>query len=349
MSIIFNTYPLVKKILFQFNPETAHHITLFSLKQLYKYRFTRKLTHYSAYLPTKIMGLDIANPIGLAAGLDKNGICIDPLGNLGFGFIEIGTVTPYPQAGNKKPRLFRIPEKEALINRMGFNNLGISEVIKNIEKSTWQKTNGVLGVNIGKNLDTSIDDAISDYNICLEHVYNYADYITINISSPNTKNLRSLQNKEHLDLFLRKIKEKHLQLADLNAKYVPIALKISPDLTTEEINTICDFILKNKIDGIIATNTTISRDMIKNLKISKENGGLSGSPLHELSLQVIKKLKSLVGNEITIIGSGGIITPAQARETMLAGANALQLYTGLIYKGPNIIKECIKTINSVTS
>ncbi|WBF65357.1 MAG: quinone-dependent dihydroorotate dehydrogenase [Candidatus Kinetoplastibacterium crithidii] len=344
MSIISRSYPIIRKILFSIDAETVHNLTLSMLNKTYKYNFFRKSLHSSINLPSKIMGLHVKNPIGLAAGLDKNGECIDALGNLGFGFLEIGTVTPYAQDGNQKPRIFRLPKANAIINRLGFNNHGIEKVLDNIKNNEWQKNNNLLGINIGKNFNTELKNAANDYIFCLKKAYPYADYITINISSPNTKNLRDLQNKEYLENLLTQIKETHKELADHYGKYVPIALKISPDLMNEEIEDISRLLLKHKIDGVIATNTTTSRKKIEKLKNYDQAGGLSGEPLHELSLNVIRRLKSLIGQEITIIGTGGIISGQQAKEKIEAGATAIQIYTGLIYKGPGIIEECFHMI-----
>ncbi|AFZ82524.1 quinone-dependent dihydroorotate dehydrogenase [Candidatus Kinetoplastidibacterium crithidiae] len=344
MSIISSSYPIIRKILFSIDAETAHNLTLFMLNKTYKYNFLRKKLHSSINLPSKIMGLNVKNPIGLAAGLDKNGECIDALGNLGFGFMEIGTVTPYAQNGNQKPRIFRLPKANAIINRLGFNNHGIEKILDNIKNNEWQKNDNLLGINIGKNFNTELKNAADDYTFCLKKAYPYADYITINISSPNTKNLRDLQNTYYLENLLTQIKETHKELVDNYNKYVPIALKISPDLINEEIEDISTLLLKYKIDGVIATNTTISRKKIETLKNHDQLGGLSGEPLHELSLNVIRRLKSLLGQEITIIGTGGIISGQQAKEKIEAGANAIQIYTGLIYKGPSIIEECFNLI-----
>ncbi|AFZ83835.1 dihydroorotate dehydrogenase [Candidatus Kinetoplastibacterium blastocrithidii (ex Strigomonas culicis)] len=290
------------------------------------------------------MGIKVNNPIGLAAGLDKNGECIDPLGNLGFGFIEIGTVTPNPQPGNQKPRMFRLHKSEALINRLGFNNNGINELICNVRKSKWHKNGGIIGINIGKNAKTPIELAIEDYLKCLNASYTYADYITINISSPNTEKLRSLQEKEHLDRLLYKLVETSKSLSDTHQKNTPLALKISPDLDLDDIDIISDALVRHKIEGVIATNTTLSRNNVTNDLFSNEKGGLSGYPLHELSLNIINRIKKNVGNNVTIIGTGGILSAKQALEKMEAGADAVQIYTGLIYKGPILIKECINAI-----
>jgi dihydroorotate dehydrogenase len=299
-----------------------------------------------ALAPTKLMGLSLRNPVGLAAGLDKNGAHIDAMGNLGFGFIEVGTVTPRAQSGNPKPRMFRLPEAQALINRLGFNNLGLDAFLSNVQRSTWRQQGGILGLNIGKNADTPIERAADDYLIGLEGVYPHADYITVNISSPNTKNLRALQGEHELDQLLAQLQQKREALADQHGKRVPLVVKIAPDLTEEEIDTIAEVLPRRGIDGVIATNTTLSREAVTGLKHAEEMGGLSGAPLHARSLEVIARLRQRLSPEFAIIGVGGIMSGKQAVEKIQAGANAVQLYTGLIYRGPALVGECVREIRN---
>ena len=295
------------------------------------------------------MGIRFPNPVGLAAGLDKDGACIDGLAALGFGFIEIGTVTPRAQPGNAKPRMFRLPQANALINRMGFNNGGVDAFVRNVQASRfYQDKQGVLGLNIGKNADTPIERATDDYLTCLEKVYPFADYVTVNISSPNTKNLRQLQQASELGALLSSLKQSQRSLADRHGRYVPIALKIAPDLDAEQITTIADSLLQHQIDAVIATNTTTTRDAVQGLAHADEAGGLSGAPVLPLSNRVISALRAELGDTIPIIGVGGILSGADAREKMLAGASLVQVYTGLIYRGPALVSECVQALTSVT-
>jgi len=333
-------YPIIKKLLFLLDPERAHDITLKTLNLAEKL----KLLSYISPIPSRpceIMGLHFKNPIGLAAGLDKNGDYIDALAALGFGFIEIGTITPQPQLGNLLPRLFRIPEHEAIINRLGFNNKGVDYVVENLKKI---KFNGILGINIGKNRDTLIDNAIDDYSYAFKRVIPFASYITINISSPNTENLRQLQHGELLKNLISILKAEQALFFENTQKYVPLVIKISPDLTKDELIQMCEIFISEKIDGIIATNTTIHRDGIESSPLAAETGGLSGRPLTMRSTEIIKQLHSLLENKIPIIGCGGITTPADAQEKLSAGASLLQLYTGFIYHGPALIREIIQSI-----
>ena len=291
------------------------------------------------------MGLTFPNPVGLAAGLDKDGAYIDGLAALGFGFIEIGTVTPRAQPGNPKPRMFRLPQAHALINRMGFNNGGVDAFVRNVQASRFhQEKQGILGLNIGKNADTPIERATDDYLQCLDKVYPYAAYVTVNISSPNTKNLRQLQQASELDALLSALKQAQARLADAHGRYVPLALKIAPDLDDEQIETIASALLRHHIDGVIASNTTITRDAVQGLTHANEAGGLSGAPVRELSTRVIRALHQYLKGEIPIIGVGGILSGEHACEKMLAGASLVQLYTGLIYRGPLLVRECAAAI-----
>lgn len=342
MSILFHAYPLARPALFAMDAETAHEVTLSGLQRAYECGATRKLMHAQPKAPCTLMGMQLENPIGLAAGLDKNGAYIDALGNLGFGFIEVGTVTPRAQPGNPKPRMFRLPRANALINRLGFNNQGLPAFLANVQRSQWRKQGGVLGLNIGKNADTPIERAADDYLIGLEGVYPHADYVTVNISSPNTKNLRALQSGDELSALLAQLADKRRALEDQHQRRVPMAVKIAPDLTQEQIDAIADTLPRHGIDGVIATNTTLSRDAVAGQAHAEEAGGLSGAPVHELSLKVIRRLKEQLGDSLAIIGVGGVLSGQQAREKMAAGADAVQLYTGLIYRGPALVGECVR-------
>ena len=333
-------YALARPLLFSLDAETAHNLTLPALQRAARLGLTRLIPQPKA-APRTVMGLHFPNAVGLAAGLDKDGAYIDGLAALGFGFIEIGTVTPRAQPGNPKPRMFRLPQANALINRMGFNNGGVDAFVSNVQASKfYQNKEGLLGLNIGKNADTPIERAADDYLHCLEKVYPYAAYVTVNISSPNTKNLRQLQGASELDDLLAQLKSAQLRLADLHKRYVPITLKIAPDLDAEQIKTIAAALLRHKIDGVIATNTTLARDAVKGMPHAEEAGGLSGAPVLALSNQVIRGLKSELGSAIPIIGVGGIFSGADAQAKIAAGASLIQLYTGLVYRGPALVREC---------
>jgi dihydroorotate dehydrogenase len=341
MSILFHAYPLARRALFAMDAETAHEVTLKALQQAYECGATRALLHAAPLAPITLMGLRLPNAVGLAAGLDKNGAYIDALGNLGFGFVEVGTVTPRPQPGNPKPRLFRLPRANALINRLGFNNLGLDAFIANVTRSQWRAGGGILGLNIGKNADTPIAQAADDYLKGLRGVYPHADYVTVNISSPNTQNLRALQGGDELTGLLSRLQEERKALADTHGRQVPLAVKIAPDLTEEQIDAIADILPRHGVDGVIATNTTLSRQAVTGLPHADQAGGLSGPPVHELSLAVIARLKRRLGSSMAIIGVGGIHSGRHAAEKMAAGADAVQLYTGLIYRGPALVRECV--------
>jgi len=283
----------------------------------------------------------------MAAGLDKDGAYIDGLAALGFGFIEVGTVTPRAQQGNPLPRMFRLPAANAVINRMGFNNGGVDAFVANVQSSRfYQERQGVLGLNIGKNADTPIERAAEDYVACLEKVYPYASYVTVNISSPNTKNLRQLQGASELDSLLSQLKSAQRRLADHHGRYVPVVLKIAPDMDMEQVKNVADALLRHQIDGVIATNTTITRDAVQGMPHGEEAGGLSGKPVLELSNQVIRGLKAEVGDALPIIGVGGIFSGADARAKIDAGASLVQLYTGLIYQGPALVHECAEALRA---
>lgn len=349
MSILFQAYPLARQALFAMDAETAHEATLNALQKAYDCSLTRGLMRNRTLAPTKLMGLSLLNPVGLAAGLDKNGAHIDAMGNLGFGFIEVGTVTPRAQAGNPKPRMFRIPEAEALINRLGFNNKGLATFIENVQRSQFRQQGGILGLNIGKNADTPIERAADDYLIGLAGVYPHADYITVNISSPNTKNLRALQGEQELDQLLSQLARRREELATQYGRRVPLVVKIAPDLTEDEIDTIAEVLPRHGIEGVIATNTTLARTAVSGMKHAEETGGLSGAPLHERSLEVIRRLRSRLGEDFAIIGVGGVLRGQHAQEKIQAGANAVQLYTGLIYRGPALVGECVRAIRNARS
>ncbi len=334
-------YSLIRPALFAMDPENAHHLTLPALQRANKLGLSGLLGNKPAEDVRTVMGVRFPNPVGLAAGLDKDGAYIDGLAAIGFGSIEIGTVTPRAQAGNPKPRMFRLPQADAIINRMGFNNGGVDAFVKNVQASRfYQDKQGVLGLNIGKNADTPIERAAEDYLHCLAKVYPYASYVTVNISSPNTKNLRQLQGATELDALLSQLKEAQQKLADEHKRYVPVALKIAPDIDAEQIKTIAEALLRHKIDGVIATNTTITRDAVQGLPHAEETGGLSGKPVFELSNRVIRALKAELGNELPIIGVGGIFSGADAVAKMQAGAALVQVYSGLIYQGPALVKDC---------
>ncbi len=333
-------YALARPLLFAIDPEAAHKLTLPSLRGAAALGLTSSIVKPLSD-PRTVMGITFPNPVGLAAGLDKDGAYIDGLATLGFGSIEVGTVTPRAQPGNALPRMFRLPQANAIINRMGFNNGGVDTFVANVQASRfYQNKQGILGLNIGKNADTPIEHAVDDYLICLKKVYPYAGYVTVNISSPNTKNLRQLQGASELDALLSQLKEAQQRLADQHKRYVPIALKIAPDIDGEQVQTIAQALLRHQMDGVIATNTTISRDAVKNLKHADETGGLSGAPVFESSNIVIRALKKELGDAMPIIGVGGILSGANAQTKIDAGASLVQLYTGLIYRGPALIKEC---------
>ncbi|TAJ77175.1 MAG: quinone-dependent dihydroorotate dehydrogenase [Gallionellaceae bacterium] len=329
-------FQLLRPALFALDPETAHHVTLDSLKTAHCLGTLPLLVKRPADDPRTVMGLVFPNPVGVAAGLDKNGVYIDALAALGFGFIEIGTVTPRAQPGNPKPRLFRLPQAQAIINRMGFNNDGVDALIENVKRA---KYTGILGINIGKNADTPIEKAADDYLIGLRKVYPYASYVAINISSPNTKNLRQLQGGDELDALLGQLKSEQEKLAKQHLKYVPLAVKIAPDLDSEQIKNIAALLIKHRIDGVIATNTTLSRVGVEGLPHGNETGGLSGLPVREKSTAVIRQLATELNGALPIIGVGGILRGEHAREKMQAGAALVQMYSGMIYRGWELVAE----------
>ncbi len=338
-----NPYPILRPLLFSLDPETAHEITLKLLKAAHGFGMSKVIYPSIQAKPVHVMGLDFKNPVGLAAGLDKNGDAIDAMAALGFGFIEIGTVTPRPQPGNPKPRLFRLPEHQAIINRMGFNNLGIDHLLSQVTQSAYT---GILGINIGKNFDTPIEHAVGDYLIGLRKAYPFASYITINISSPNTKNLRQLQQGDDIKTLISALKEEQLKLHQEHGKYVPLALKIAPDLSDDEISHIAKLLLEFAVDAVIATNTTIARDAIAGHPLANEAGGLSGAPVKEKSTAVVRSLAAELQGRCPIIAAGGILSGRDAEDKLAAGASLVQIYTGLIYKGPQLIADIIRHINA---
>ena len=337
-------YSLIRKFFFALDPELAHGLGMNGIEFLNRAGIACLLAKPVAANPVELMGLTFPNPVGLAAGLDKNGEHIDALASLGFGFIEIGTVTPRPQPGNPKPRMFRITEKQAIINRMGFNNHGVDQLLANVAKSKFAQAGGILGINIGKNFDTPIEKAVDDYLICLDRVYNAASYVAINISSPNTKNLRELQKDDALDALLGQLKAEQTRLADKHGKYVPLVLKIAPDLEDEQIQSIADLLRQHRMDGVIATNTTLSRAEVEGLPNANEAGGLSGAPVFERSTAVLKKLAGHLKGEVPIIGVGGIMQGAEAVAKLDAGASLVQLYSGFIYRGPDLVGDVARAI-----
>lgn len=341
-------YALARPFLFGLDPETAHELTMASLAR------TQGTPLALAYLssrvsdPVELAGLTFPNRVGLAAGLDKNARCIDGLAAMGFGFVEVGTVTPKGQPGNPKPRMFRLPEANALINRLGFNNEGLDAFLANVQRSSVRKPGAqgglLLGLNIGKNAATPIENAVDDYLTCLDGVYPHADYVTVNISSPNTKNLRALQSDEALDALLGRIAERREALAAQHGKRVPIFVKIAPDLDEAQVAVIAATLKRHAMDGVVATNTTLSREAVKGLRHAEEAGGLSGAPVLEASNRVISQLRAALGKGFPIIGVGGILSGADAVSKIKAGADVVQIYTGLIYKGPELVTQAAQAI-----
>jgi dihydroorotate dehydrogenase len=336
-------YPLIRSVLFRFAPETSHHVALRSLA-IANATGVLGLLHKTPQHPVKVMGIDFPNPVGLAAGLDKNGDYIDALAALGFGFIEIGTITPRPQAGNPQPRLFRIPEAQAIINRMGFNNLGVDHLVEQVKKAKFK---GVLGINIGKNFDTPVENAADDYVHCLEKVYDYASYVAVNISSPNTQGLRSLQTGSAFADLLQQLKQSQARLAAQYGHYVPLAVKIAPDLQDEDIEYIAEQLVLHRIDAVIATNTTITRTGIEGLSLAAETGGLSGRPLKALATYTLSRLCQALDGRIPVIGVGGITDGMSAADKLSAGASLVQVYTGFIYQGPDLIQQAVSAIQAL--
>ncbi|MEY2686965.1 MAG: hypothetical protein RL375_1163 [Pseudomonadota bacterium] len=340
-------YALTRPFLFGLDAERAHELTLDGMA---RWQNTPLQSMWSQPLvadPVRLLGLNFVNRIGLAAGLDKNGRCIDGLGAMGFGFIEVGTVTPLAQPGNPRPRIFRLPQAGALINRLGFNNEGLDAFLANVKRAhSFRARGGVLGLNIGKNAATPIENAASDYLIGLESVYPHADYITVNISSPNTKNLRELQSDAALDALLGTLQERRQQLITRHRRSVPMLVKIAPDLDEAQIALIASTLQRNRIDGVIATNTTIARDAVKGLAHAEETGGLSGRPVAEASNRVIRALRQALGASYPIVGVGGVMSAADAHAKRQAGADLVQVYTGLIYAGSGLVPACAAALKN---
>ena len=341
-------YSIARSILFNMDPEAAHELTLDKLDKLQHSPLMCLAAQPLISDPIRLAGLDFPNRVGLAAGLDKNARCIDAWGALGFGFIEVGTVTPKGQPGNPKPRMFRIPEKNALINRLGFNNDGLDAFLANVKRSRLRQNPKpgamLLGLNIGKNAATPIERATDDYLICLDGVYAHADYVTVNISSPNTKNLRALQSDEALDQLLGALEARRAELADKLGAYKPLFVKIAPDLDAAQIAVIADTLKRHGMDGVVATNTTLSREAVKGLAHAEEAGGLSGAPVLEASNAVIRQLRARLGKDYPIIGVGGILSGADALSKIEAGADVVQLYSGMIYQGPGLVTEVARAL-----
>ncbi|HET7793056.1 MAG TPA: quinone-dependent dihydroorotate dehydrogenase [Rhizobacter sp.] len=339
-------YALTRPFLFGLDPEQAHELTLGALARIQHTPLICAVSQTPVDDPLTLAGLRFRNRVGLAAGLDKNGRVIDAFGAMGFGFVEVGTVTPKAQPGNPKPRMFRLPEAQGLINRLGFNNEGLDAFIANVKRSRFRQSGGILGLNIGKNAATPIERAVDDYLICLDGVYPHADYVTVNISSPNTKNLRELQSDQALDALLSAVQQRKTQLAKTHGRQVPVFVKIAPDLDETQVAVIAATIQKNGIDGVIATNTTIARDAVKHLPHGEEVGGLSGAPVLEASNRVIRQLRAALGKGFPIIGVGGVLSGADAQSKLAAGADLVQLYTGFIYKGPGLVTEAARALKS---
>lgn len=341
-------YALARPFLFGLDPETAHELTMASLARTQGTLLSAAYCSSKVSDPIELAGLKFPNRVGLAAGLDKNARCIDGLAAMGFGFVEVGTVTPKAQPGNPKPRMFRLPEANALINRLGFNNDGLDAFLANVQKSAVRQKNAknalLLGLNIGKNAATPIENAVDDYLVCLGGVYPHADYVTVNISSPNTKNLRALQSDEALDALLGRIAERREILAGQHGKRVPIFVKIAPDLDDAQVAVIAATLKRHAMDGVVATNTTLSRDAVKGLRHAEEAGGLSGAPVLAASNRVIGQLRAALGKGFPIIGVGGVMSGLDAVSKIKAGADVVQIYTGLIYKGPGLVAEAANAI-----
>ena len=341
-------YALARPFLFGLDAETAHELTMASLARTQGTPLSALFCRSKVSDPMELAGLTFSNRVGLAAGLDKNARCIDGLAAMGFGFVEVGTVTPKAQPGNPKPRMFRLPEANALINRLGFNNDGLDAFLANVRKSSVRKPGAkstlLLGLNIGKNAATPIENAVDDYLVCLDGVYPHADYVTVNISSPNTKNLRALQSDEALDALLGRIAERREVLARQHGKRVPIFVKIAPDLDDAQVGVIAATLKRHAMDGVVATNTTLSRDAVKGLRHAEEAGGLSGAPVLEASNRVIGQLRAALGQGFPIMGVGGVMSGADAVSKIRAGADVVQIYTGLIYQGPALVAEAANAI-----
>lgn len=334
-------YTLARELLFKLSPETSHELSIDLIGAGGRLGLNAWLNKAPASLPVKVMGLEFANPVGLAAGLDKNGDAIDGFAQLGFGFVEIGTVTPRPQPGNPKPRLFRLPKAEAIINRMGFNNQGVDHLLARVQAAKFK---GVLGINIGKNFDTPVERAVDDYLLCLDKVYAHASYVTVNVSSPNTPGLRSLQFGDSLKQLLEALRQRQESLTQQHGKRVPLAIKIAPDMSDEETQQVAAALVEAGMDAVIATNTTLGREGVKGLEFGDEAGGLSGAPVRDKSTHIVQVLASELAGRLPIIAVGGITEGKHAAEKIAAGASLVQIYSGFIYKGPALIREAVDAI-----
>jgi dihydroorotate dehydrogenase len=337
------SYRFIRPLLFQLDPERAHYFALEAMEAAHRLGLRPLIASTPRASSRSVMGLTFPNPVGLAAGLDKNGMHIDALAALGFGFIEVGTVTPRPQPGNPKPRMFRLPQARGIINRMGFNNSGVEHLLRNVARAKYR---GILGINIGKNFDTPIERAAEDYIFCMRQVFTSASYITVNISSPNTRNLRQLQQAEELDRLLGALADERRNLAVQHGRTVPLAVKIAPDLADEEIAQAAQLFIRHGIDAVIATNTTLSREGVAGLADADQQGGLSGAPLRNRSTEVVRQLATRLQGRLPIIGVGGIFSTADAREKLDAGASLVQIYSGLIYEGPGLASRIASDLAS---
>jgi dihydroorotate dehydrogenase len=335
-------YALARPLLFALDAETAHRLTLGAADAASALGLLGLARRPPAARSVRAMGLEFPNAVGLAAGLDKNGEHIDALAALGFGFLEVGTVTPRPQPGNPRPRLFRLPRAQALINRFGFNNVGVDALLANVARARWR---GILGVNIGKNFDTPLERAAEDYETCLERVYGAASYVTVNVSSPNTTGLRALQEAEHLDALLARLARLRARLSERHGKRVPLVLKIAPDLDDGQIRDIAASVRRHGLDGVIATNTSLAREGVEGLPHAAEPGGLSGAPIRARATRVLATLAAELAGEVPLVGAGGILSGSDAREKIDAGASLVQLYTGLVYRGPGLVRECVEAVS----
>ncbi|MBQ4863397.1 quinone-dependent dihydroorotate dehydrogenase [Pseudoalteromonas sp. MMG013] len=331
-------YDIARRYMFSRDAEWAHDFALNNLRRFANTPLSAAWSQTVADKPVNFLGLDFKNPVGLAAGLDKNAECIDAFAQMGFGFIEVGTVTPRPQAGNDKPRIFRLPDAHAVINRMGFNNKGVDNLVSNVKASRYS---GILGINIGKNKDTPNEQGKDDYIHCMRKVFEYASYITVNISSPNTPGLRDLQYGDALDDLLESLKCEQMDLIAKHNKSVPMLVKIAPDIDAVQVAQIAESLTKNRIDGVIATNTTLERTAVQGMQYAEEAGGLSGRPVREKSTFVVDELRRITDGKLPIIGVGGIDSAESAKEKLSAGADLVQVYTGFIYEGPGLVKRIV--------
>ena len=338
------TYPALRAGLFMLDAETAHHVTMAGLKAGAATGMLKLLPGAAEAAPVTLWGLKFPNRVGLAAGLDKTGECLDGMGAMGFGHVEIGTLTPRPQPGNEKPRLFRIVSKEAIVNRMGFNNPGMVQGMKNVSRRTWK---GIVGVNIGKNFDTPNERAVEDYLICLRQAWPQADYVTVNLSSPNTKGLRDLQQEESCRALIRALHAEQRTLAQQHGRHVPVLIKIAPDLEDAHLDALARVFVEEQLEGVIATNTTLSRTHVEGLRYADERGGLSGAPLTVRATERIARLCRNLDGAMPVIGVGGIMGPADAIEKIQAGASLVQLYTGFVYHGPALVRECVEALGAM--